>query len=79
MGLGSKVLSTTKISFVCISFVSGLCSLAGPKLGELVDLFLAGNLEVVGGGCSVEILNLGVVLKVEGRLEGLPEGCSVRV
>ena len=58
MGLGSKVLSTTEISFVSVSFNGGLGTFAGPKLGELVDLFLAGNLKMVGGGCSVEVLNL---------------------
>ena len=59
MGFGSKRSSTTVISFVDDSFVCGLGSFARPKLEELGDLFLAGNLEIMVSGGVVEFLDLG--------------------
>ena len=66
MGFGSIRSSDTVISFVDDSFVSGLGSFAGPK--ELGDLFTAGNLEMMVGGGLVELLDLGEILLIEGRL-----------
>ena len=54
-GFGSKRSSATVISFVGDSFVSGLGCFAEPKLEELGDLFLAGNVEMMVDGGLVEL------------------------